>query len=89
MRSSATTPYWQGRIVRAYLTSAIWNGRHGRFLKVISRVVYGSAALIMAGASIGRSGFWRAVLRPYQSESYSSNLAVAIAPMNDAMAPIP
>jgi hypothetical protein len=35
MRASAGSSYWQGRIVRAYLTSVIWNIQRGK-------VVYGS-----------------------------------------------
>ena len=42
---SAGADFWLGRIVRIYLTSAVWNLSHRRGFTAISRMFHAAAAL--------------------------------------------
>jgi len=70
MRASATTPMWHGRIVRAYLTSAVWNLRRGRLFVAMSRIVFALMGSAFATYRIFLSVFWWAVAKPYTSASF-------------------
>ena len=74
MRSSAHTDYWYGRIVRAYLTSLLWNIAHQRPLTAASRAIYSMVSLVLAGKRVMRRDFWRAVSKPYHSETFTRRL---------------
>ena len=77
MRASARSSYWQGRMVRAYLTSAFWNLRHKRPLTAASRTLFGLAASALAGAGLFSPGFWRALSQPHDSQTFRRGLAQA------------
>ncbi len=62
---SADSPYWKGRVVRVYWTSAIWNWEHKRLFVGISRLLFGAAALLVAGPSVVSKDFARALARPH------------------------
>lgn len=51
LRSSASSSYWQGRNLRIYLSTFVWNIKKRRGFTAVSRIVYG---LVMLGCSIGR-----------------------------------
>lgn len=70
MRASAHTPFWQGRLARVYLTSAVWNFREKRPLVGLSRLFFGAAGLAMAGGGLLAKDFWRAIAGPYVSETF-------------------
>lgn len=70
MRASATTSAWSGRIVRIYLTSAIWNVQHRRPLTAASRVLWALAGLGSAGPRFISPEFWGALARPYDSATF-------------------
>jgi glycosyltransferase involved in cell wall biosynthesis len=74
MRASAGSSYWQGRIVRAYATSVVWNLRQHRYLTAASRAVSGLTAFILAGPHAISSAFWRAVARPHASATFIQGL---------------
>lgn len=74
MRTSATSSYWVGRIVRAYLTSAVWNLQHKRFLTAVSRITYTCRAALIASLHLFSPHFWRAVLKPYSSQTFARGL---------------
>lgn len=67
MRASADHSYWYGRIVRAYLTSAIWNLRRKNIFTAMSRVSFGLAGFGLAGWHIFSKSFWKAVTSQHQS----------------------
>jgi glycosyltransferase involved in cell wall biosynthesis len=71
MRDSADNGYWKGRIVRAYLTSAIWNIQHKRLFCAASRPVFGLTSLILAGQHLFSADFWRALTKPYRSFTFA------------------
>ncbi len=77
MRASAQSSYWRGRMARAYLTSAVWNLQHKRPFTAASRALFGLAALALAGASLFSRGYWRALIRPHDSQTFRRGLARA------------
>lgn len=69
---SATTAYWRGRIVRLYWTSAVLNFMHRKLLRALSRLLLGFAVLLRSGlTSLLSREFWKAILRPHESEAFS------------------
>lgn len=77
MRSSATTGYWYGRIVRAYLTSLVWNVQHRQLLVAASRGSYTTAALLLAIRHWLSPQFWRAIRQGHESEAFRRGQAEA------------
>jgi len=77
MRASASSSYWHGRIVRAYLTSTVWNLRRRRLAASCSRLTAALVALLLAGSHILSPDFWYAVTHPYRSESFLRGLRQA------------
>jgi hypothetical protein len=69
---SAHNPFWRGRVVRLYLTSAVWNLSHKRFFTAASRLAHSFRAMLQAiFTSLFNREFWRALLGPYESETFS------------------
>lgn len=77
MRRSAVSPYWYGRMLRVYLTSSVWNLKHGRLFKALSRLFYSTACLLIAGGNTFSNDFWRAVMRPYASITFQRSFQAA------------
>jgi glycosyltransferase involved in cell wall biosynthesis len=71
MRASASSSYWRGRILRLYLTSAVWNLGCNRLLLATSRTAFGLAALALARHHLLSADFWRAVAKPYRSITFA------------------
>jgi glycosyltransferase involved in cell wall biosynthesis len=71
MKASAHNPYWQGRIVRVYLTSLIWNAQRKRLFTSTNRGVYTLLGILTAGADLFSVDYWRAVMLPYSSETFA------------------
>ncbi len=74
---SAFDSYWQGRVTRAYFTSAVWNVRRGVFLVATSRFIYGFIGLLWAGFSLFKPDYWRAVLKSHQGLSFARGAQAA------------
>jgi glycosyltransferase involved in cell wall biosynthesis len=70
MRATARSGYWHGRLVRAYLTSVIWNLQRRRPIAAAGRASFGLLGLLHAGRHTLSPGFWRAVAQPYASETF-------------------
>jgi glycosyltransferase involved in cell wall biosynthesis len=70
MYHSANSSYWQGRIIRTYLTSAAWNLAHRRVFTALSRTAYSLAGLALAGRHILSGNFWRDLAQNYESETF-------------------
>jgi glycosyltransferase involved in cell wall biosynthesis len=81
MRASACSGYWRGRMVRAYLTSAIWNLQARRGFTAASRGMFSLLSLAMAGRSILSPSFWRAVARPHESGAFLAGFREAGRPV--------
>ncbi len=71
MKRSATSPYWQGRIVRAYLTSMAWNLRRRRITTALSRFANAIQGFAVSGAALLNRQFWRAIRQPYASQTFA------------------
>jgi glycosyltransferase involved in cell wall biosynthesis len=70
MCASASSSYWRGRIVRAYLTSVVWNLQRKNVFTAASRATFGLASFALAGRHILSRGFWCAVAKSYESETF-------------------
>jgi len=74
MRSSAVNPFWRGRMLRVYLTSAVWNITHRRFFTVASRMWGSMMTMPSMGTGLFSKDFWRAVLKPYASSTFANGI---------------
>ncbi|HUF37481.1 MAG TPA: glycosyltransferase family A protein [Anaerolineales bacterium] len=75
MSDSADAPHRRGGLARVYLTSALWNLGRGRLAKALIRLFHGLAAILSSGRHLLRTGFWRAIARPYRSVTFSRGAA--------------
>jgi len=60
MRASAQTPYWRGRLVRAYAISLVWNTRCRQLGRALGRAGAAALCAATAGLDLLRPTFWRA-----------------------------
>jgi glycosyltransferase involved in cell wall biosynthesis len=77
MRTSAVSPIWHGRLLRVYLTSAMWNLKHQRVFTAASRIFLSIVAAVSTGSSLLTKDFWRAVLKPYASVTFERGILEA------------
>jgi glycosyltransferase involved in cell wall biosynthesis len=84
MKASAHNSYWQGRILRVYLTSLIWNVQRKRLFTAASRGIYSLLGILSSGLGLFSIEFWRAVMLPYASETFQRGITNPISdPMNE------
>ncbi len=81
MRQSAHNAYWNGRIIRAYLTSAIWNIRNRQLFTFFSRLAYSLMASIISIKYLASKDFWRAILKGYESSAFLKGFEKANRPL--------
>lgn len=74
MSVSAVNPFWRGRMLRVYLTSAVWNLGHRRFFSAASRIWSSIVTLLHAGTTVLTKDFWRAVSKPYASLTFEQGI---------------
>jgi glycosyltransferase involved in cell wall biosynthesis len=74
MRSSAVNSFWRGRMLRVYLTSAIWNLAHRRFFSAASRIFSSIISTLQSRTSILTKDFWLAVSKPYASTTFENGI---------------
>jgi glycosyltransferase involved in cell wall biosynthesis len=74
MRTSATNSFWCGRMLRVYLTSAVWNLAQRRFFSAASRMWISIFALLHAGTGVLTKDFWQAVSKPYASLTFEQGI---------------
>lgn len=74
LRSSAGNSFWRGRMLRVYLTSAVWNMAHRRFFSAASRIWSSVIALLHGGTGVLTKDFWRAVSKPYSSLTFERGI---------------
>jgi glycosyltransferase involved in cell wall biosynthesis len=77
MYDSAGNSFWRGRMVRVYLTSAIWNLQKRRVFTATSRILFSLASMFAAGSGIISMDFWRAVASPYSSLTFEAGFQKA------------
>jgi glycosyltransferase involved in cell wall biosynthesis len=74
MRSSAVNSFWRGRMLRVYLTSAVWNLGHRRFLSAVSRIWGASVTILQSAIALFSKDFWWAVSKPYASLTFERGI---------------
>jgi glycosyltransferase involved in cell wall biosynthesis len=74
MRSSAVNSFWRGRMLRVYLTSAVWNLGHRRFFSVASRIWSATVTILQSGTGMLSKDFWWAVSKPYASLTFERGI---------------
>lgn len=78
MHGSATSSSWYGRMVRIYITSAIWNIRRKRLFTALSRLCWVMVSLSLGLAGVLSPGFWHALTHAYQSETFAREARVSM-----------
>ncbi len=78
MRNGNSSAYWRGRIVRAYITSLVWNLLNRRFFSAISRAVYMMTGFVLSMHNLFSKEFWRAIVRPYASRTFAHGFEKAV-----------
>jgi glycosyltransferase involved in cell wall biosynthesis len=61
LAGSASSPYWRGRNVKAYLASAFWNIKSRRLMKAVSRLIGAALSSLSAGTAVFNTDFWQAL----------------------------
>jgi hypothetical protein len=61
MVTSAESGYWNGRILRVYMSTARFNLRRRKLFTALSRLGFGLAGFVLAGRHILSSDYWQGV----------------------------
>lgn len=77
MRAAASTPAWKGRLVRVYITSAVWNARQRNWSACLGRSATAAAAALAAGPALLHADFYRALRSRYESGTFARGFAEA------------
>lgn len=77
MRSSANNASWRGRVMRIYLTSAVWNLQQARLFTFVSRIFFSITSLVTAGGGMLSADYWHAIAKPYSSGTFESGVREA------------
>ena len=77
MDLSAVSPFWRGRKLRIYLTSAVWNVQQRRYVNAVNRLFFSIVSFLFAGTSILSKDFWMAARKPYASLTFEKGFQEA------------
>jgi glycosyltransferase involved in cell wall biosynthesis len=83
MVSGANSSFWYGKLLRIYLTSAVWNIQRKRVFTTFSRFFHASKSLVHAGRYNFTPDFWQSVFHPYKSFTFERGIREA----QDALQP--
>ncbi len=75
MRAAASTPAWQGRLARVYITSAVWNARQGNWSTCCARGATAVAAVVAAGPALLHAEYYGALRSRYASGTFAQGFA--------------
>ncbi|MEM7333021.1 MAG: glycosyltransferase family A protein [Chloroflexota bacterium] len=81
LQDSANGSEWQGRILRLYLTSMVWNLKNRRGLTAVSRFNYAGASFFYAGSALLSAKLWQAVKSQYESPTFLKGFEAANIPV--------
>jgi glycosyltransferase involved in cell wall biosynthesis len=70
MKAGTRSGFRSGKMLRIYITSAVWNLRRKRIFTALSRLMFGLNVVFFSNFGILATDFWRAFLRPYQSPTF-------------------
>jgi hypothetical protein len=71
LRASASNSYWQGRLLRIFLISILWNARRWRVLKAANRCAQAFACLFLAGPHLLSGDYWHALVRQHLTRGFT------------------
>ena len=74
LRSGATSRYWEGRIVRLYLSSFVWNLRRRRLSPAMARLAYALYTFFIFLPNVLSGSYWRAIRHPHESFAFQEAL---------------
>ena len=74
LRSGADSRYWEGRIVRLYLSSAVWNLKRRRLSLAIARLAYALYTFFIFLPNVLSGPYWQAIRRPHESFTFQEAL---------------
>lgn len=77
MKEGAVSPYWSGRLLRIYFTSAIWNLRQKRIFNAGSRLTRCLSVILVSKFRIFSKNFWKAFLKSYQSPTFERGIRLS------------
>ena len=82
LTSTYNSSYWHGRILRAYLTSAVWNLQHRRPLTTASRLLYAILAFMRSFRHLFSFPFWQAITHRHQGRAFLRGFQDIMPPPN-------
>lgn len=65
MRLSADTPYWRGRMLRAYLTCVVWNFQKKFRAQALINLAKSFAAVLISFTDLMKPAFWKAAFKAH------------------------
>ncbi len=68
--ASAQTPYWRGRLVRAYAISLVWNTRTGQLRRAVGRAGLAAWCAVASGFDLLRPTFWRSLTHNHLTRGF-------------------
>ena len=77
MRLSAVSAFWRGRMLRVYLTSAVWNLGRRRFFTTASRLFFSIYSILTTGTDVFSKDYWHAASKPYASLTFEKGIREA------------
>ena len=77
MKEGATSGYWLGRMLRIYLTSAVWNMQKKRLAIAASRLASGLAVMVLSHFRMCSVSFWNSFLKPYESPTFARGIRLS------------
>lgn len=72
---SSDSYYWDGRILRVYLTSAIWNALNRKPSIAFERLLGAAQTLVETWPSAMHSKFWHSAASSYEGEAFRNGFA--------------
>jgi glycosyltransferase involved in cell wall biosynthesis len=77
MKNGPRSGFWFGKLLRIYVTSAVWNMQRRRIFAALNRFKYGLNVIFLSNFMVLTRDFWRAFLRPYQSPTFERGFRLA------------
>jgi glycosyltransferase involved in cell wall biosynthesis len=77
MKEGATSGFWFGKLLRIYITSAVWNLRHKQISAAGSRLVSGLRVVGYAGFKNFSKEFWDSLIKSYQSPTFERGIELS------------
>ncbi|HET9906550.1 MAG TPA: hypothetical protein VFQ23_07910, partial [Anaerolineales bacterium] len=77
MKDGTNSSYWFGKLLRIYITSAVWNMQRKRIFTVLSRAIYSLIIILLSNFRVLTTDFWMALLLSYQSPTFERGFRIS------------